>query len=372
MKEYHFKDCFKDLTGGNLKVKQSQYLDSGQYPIVDQGKKLIGGYTDLDGKVSRNGEVIIFGDHTGIIKFVDFDFVLGADGVKVIEPNYEKIHPKFAYYLFSNIELPSTGYDRRFKYLKRIKFFLPPLATQKKIAAILDAADDYRKKTKALIDKYDQLAQSLFLDMFGDPVTNPKGWEIVKFSDVGKLDRGKSKHRPRNAPELLGGKYPLVQTGDVANSGGYIADYKSTYSELGLKQSKLWKAGTLCITIAANIAKTGILTFDACFPDSVVGFLPNKTTNAEYVQNWLSFLQRALEDSAPESAQKNINLAILRNLDFPLPPMLLQNQFAERIELIEQQKQQAKTSLKKAEDLFNSLLQRAFNGELAEVETVSA
>ncbi len=249
---------------------------------------------------------------------------------------------------------------------KKLKIPLPPLETQKKIASILDEADKVRQLNKQLIAKYDELTQSLFLDMFGDPVTNPKGWEKVKFSEVGKLDRGKSKHRPRNAPELLGGDYPLIQTGDVANSGGYIREFKATYSELGLSQSKMWASGTLCITIAANIAKTGILTFDACFPDSVVGFVPNEKTNNEYTQFWMSFLQKILEDSAPESAQKNINLAILRALDFPLPPIELQNQFADRVQAIEEQKAQAQEALEKADDLFNSLLQRAFKGELVD------
>lgn len=143
---------------------------------------------------------------------------------------------------------------------------------------------------------------------------------MQKFGEVGTLDRGISKHRPRNAPELLGGSHPLVQTGEVANCDGYIRSYTSTYSDLGLRQSKMWPAGTLCITIAANIAKTGILTFEACFPDSVVGFRADDPATVEYVRVWLSFLQKALEDSAPESAQKNINLAILRGLNIPLPP----------------------------------------------------
>jgi len=250
------------------------------------------------------------------------------------------------------------------KEILSVQIPLPPLEQQKKIASILDAADSYRQKTKALIAKYDELTQSLFLDMFGDPVKNEKGWEIVKFSNVGKLDRGKSKHRPRNAPELLGGTHPLIQTGDVAKSGGYITDYKTTYSDIGLAQSRLWEAGTLCITIAANIAKTGILTFEACFPDSVVGFTPNIKTNNEYTQKWMSFLQKTLQDSAPESAQKNINLAILKDLNFPLAPITLQNQFAERVNLIEQQKASVQASFEKADELFNSLLQKAFKGGL--------
>ncbi len=149
----------------------------------------------------------------------------------------------------------------------------------------------------------------------------------MKFSEVGTLDRGKSKHRPRNAPELLGGIHPLIQTGDVANSGGYITEYFSTYSDIGLAQSKMWKKGTLCITIAANIAKTGILTFDACFPDSVVGFQPNQHVEVEFIQHWLGFLQKQLEETAPEVAQKNINLAILRDLDVIIPDKALQMKF---------------------------------------------
>ncbi len=281
-----------------------------------------------------------------------------------------KVDQSFLYYVLKNFNFTDGG-DRAVMgktlnkaKLKELKIPLPPLAEQQKIASILDAADSLRQKDQQLIEKYTALSQSLFLEMFGDPVSNPMGWDKVALGAIGKLDRGKSKHRPRNAPELLDGKHPLIQTGDIANCGGYIRKFDSTYSDIGLAQSKLWKAGTLCITIAANIAKTGILTFDACFPDSVVGFIPNEKSDKEYVRYWLSFLQKTLEDSAPMAAQKNINLKILRELELPLPPIKLQNQFAERIQLIEAQKQQAQTSLQKSAALFNSLLQRAFKGEL--------
>jgi type I restriction enzyme S subunit len=183
----------------------------------------------------------------------------------------------------------------------RLRLLLPPLEDQKHIAAVLDKTDSIHEKQQQSIHLTVEFMRSTFLDMFGEPVTNPKRWGKTKFDAIGSLDRGVSKNRPRNAPELLGGPYPLIQTGDVANSAGYIKDYKSTYSEIGLKQSKMWPAGTLCITIAANIAKTGILTFAACFPDSIVGFIPNKLVTTEYVQSWLGFLQKNLEDNAPES-----------------------------------------------------------------------
>lgn len=250
------------------------------------------------------------------------------------------------------------------KDVARLKIPLPPLPEQRRIAAILDQADTLRTQRRAALAQLDSLTQSLFLAMFGDPVTNPKGWPKPLFGSVGRLDRGVSKHRPRNAPELIGGPYPLVQTGEVANCDGYIRAHNSTYSEVGLRQSKMWPKGTLCITIAANIAKTGILTFDACFPDSVVGFRADDPATVEYIRVWLSFLQKALEESAPESAQKNINLAILRDLPLPLPPLARQQSFATRVQAIEALKAQHRAALAEADALFAALQQRAFAGSL--------
>ena len=248
--------------------------------------------------------------------------------------------------------------------LTKIKIPLPSLEEQKRIAEILDRSQFLISKRQEAIAQLNILTQAIFIEMFGDPVINPKGWTIEKLGKLGTLDRGISKHRPRNAPELLGGIYPLVQTGDVANSGGYIRHYKNTYSEVGLRQSKMWKTGTLCITIAANIAKTGILTFDACFPDSIVGFLAKDFATIEFVRVWLSFIQKTLEETAPESAQKNINLGTLRDLSIPFPPLLLQKEFAQRVEAVEKLKATHRASLSELQELFASLQHRAFRGEL--------
>ena len=126
----------------------------------------------------------------------------------------------------------------------------------------------------------------------------------------------------------------------------------------------MWNKGTLCITIAANIAKTSILTFDACFPDSVVGFVPNNKTNNIFVQVWFTFLQQILENSAPESAQKNINLKILGEQDVINPPIELQNQFSNFVTKVDKLKFEMEKSLKELENNFNSLMQKAFKGEL--------
>ncbi|MDF9814211.1 restriction endonuclease subunit S [Streptomyces sp. SPB162] len=248
-------------------------------------------------------------------------------------------------------------------FFKGFSVAKPPLAEQKRIALALDRVDAVRAKRREAIALLDDLAQSIFLDMFGDPVVNAKDWPVRKLEKMGTLDRGVSKHRPRNDPALLGGEFPLIQTGDVAGSGGYITRFTSTYSDLGLNQSRLWPAGTLCITIAANIAKTGILTFDACFPDSVVGFTASPA-RVEYIRAWLSFLQEALEASAPESAQKNINLAVLRNLEIPYPGEDLIRVFSERVKVIEVSKDAHRTHLATLDELFTSLQHRAFSGTL--------
>jgi len=241
---------------------------------------------------------------------------------------------------------------------------LPSLAEQRRIADILDKADALRVKRRTSLSKLHTLTQSIFLDIFGDPTANPKQWPMATLASFGTIERGVSKHRPRGAPELLGGPCPLIQTGDVANCDGYIRTFKSTYSELGLRQSRMWPAGTLCITIAANIAKTGILTFDACFPDSVVGFRSQELATVEFIRCYFSFVQASLELAAPESAQKNINLDILRTLRVPVPPLNLQREFARRTQAIEVLRMREQSSMAELDALFASLQHRAFCSEL--------
>ncbi|EOT7724235.1 restriction endonuclease subunit S [Escherichia coli] len=155
------------------------------------------------------------------------------------------------------------------------------------------------------------------------PFELPEGWEWSYLSDIGILARGRSKHRPRNDPTLYAdGTIPLVQTGDVARSNGCINTYSALYNKLGLSQSKLWNKGTLCITIAANIADSGILNFDACFPDSVVGFTPYENEiPVLYFHYFMMTIKSTLEKFAPSTAQKNINIDILSQLFFPCPPL---------------------------------------------------
>ena len=237
---------------------------------------------------------------------------------------------------------------------------IPSVVEQNEIVIKLNKANELIALRKEQLTKLDQLVKSRFVELFGDPVNNSKGLPGLTLPELGEFGRGVSKHRPRNDPKLLGGKYPLIQTGEVANSELYITNYENTYSELGLKQSKMWQAGTLCITIAANIAKTAILTFDACFPDSVVGFKANDKTNNIFIHYWFSFFQAILEAQAPESAQKNINLKILSELKIIVPPIEQQNEFVAFVEQTDKSKLAIQQSLDKLETLKKSLMQKYF------------
>lgn len=359
-----FASALTDRTGGQRKVLRRDCLPHGSLPVIDQGIASVAGYTN-DESAAYIGSlpVILFGDHTRALKYVDFPFALGADGVRVLQPSpcYES---KFIYYYLLAHEILEQGYSRHFKYLKQITFPLFPFSEQRRIVEILDQADRLRRLRAEAGAKAARVLPALFIKMFGDPSTNPMGWPVKPLGEIGELDRGRSRHRPRNDPTLLGGPYPLIQTGEVANSGGRIREYVQTYSELGLAQSKMWPAGTLCITIAANIASTGILEFDACFPDSVVGFIPGPDTTTEYVQFILTRLRDVLERNAPQVAQRNINLKVLRSLVVPVPPIELQQHFSTQVrkhyDCLSRQSL-AHTTLNR---LFASTITRAFSGDL--------
>ncbi|WP_159071582.1 restriction endonuclease subunit S [Neisseria elongata] len=196
----------------------------------------------------------------------------------------------------------------------------------------------------------------------------PSGWIWGKLSDLGELARGKSKHRPRNDKKLFGGKYPFIQTGEVRAANRIIKKYEQTYSEFGLEQSKLWQKGTLCITIAANIAETAFLGFDACFPDSIVGFSASKAVLPEYIELFIKSARTKIESYAPATAQKNINLNTLENLIVPYCSLTEQNQIVAILEnkltACDQLADELAKQLKQAELLKQAVLKAAFSGSL--------
>ncbi len=172
----------------------------------------------------------------------------------------------------------------------------------------------------------------------------PEGWQAKKLHELGFVGRGRSRHRPRNDPKLYGGDYPFVQTGDVKAAEFWITEYSQTYNEEGLKQSKIWDRGTLCITIAANIAETAVLGLNACFPDSIVGFVPNEDkADVAFIKYYIDLIKMQMQSISQGTTQDNLSLGKLETFDFIVPDVKLQRKIASIIlaydDLIENNRQ---------------------------------
>ena len=306
--------------------------------------------------------------------------------LKIVKSN---LSPIFLHYYFKNFkhdfEMKSSGSTVQGITLSNVQnnpLPLPPMNEQQRILNTIQTLfadlDEAKEKLTVVVEGFAQRKAAILHQAFTGELTakwreenhlSSESWEKRRLGELGTLERGKSKHRPRNDPKLFGGPYPFVQTGDISSAGMYLTAHKQTLSEVGLQQSKLFPTGTLCITIAANIGDVSILSYDCCFPDSVVGFTPNESSLSEYVYYMMTTIQQELEANAPATAQKNINLKVLNDTYVSVPTIDEQREFVRILDDLFEQEQQAQsaveTVLTDIDTLKKSILARAFRGELS-------
>lgn len=364
-----FDKVLKDRSGGNIKIKSKETLEDGLLPVIDQGKDFIAGYTDNEkAKANVSLPLVIFGDHTRILKYIDFDFAMGADGTKVLEVINNKAYPKFIYYYLRSLNIIDTGYNRHFKYVKDLVFPLPPLETQKRIAAILDDAAALRDKTQQLLTEYDQLAQSIFLEMFGDPATNQKKWQIKSINNLSEKIQigpfGSQLHQSDyqnsglslvNPTDICDGKIDLINCKKISEDkfyslpnyhlqiGDVIMARRGDLSKIAVVNDKDLFCGTGSLYVRLKKDINPVFFFHFLINDSTI---------------------YKLYEKARGITMANLNKTIIKEFEVQVPPRDLQNQFSDKITLIKQQKELAKQELQECEILFNCLLQKAFKGEL--------
>ena len=377
MKEVKFKDTFEFQKKSKIKAGDGLKIDEGEYPFYTSSNTL----TKSINEYLFNKESLIFG--TGGLASIHYSnkkFAVSTDCFVTQSKNSDEVFLKYIYYYLSgNIHVLENGFKGAGlkhiskSYISDIKIPLPPLDQQKKIAAILDAADTYRQKTKALITKYDELTQSLFLDMFGDPVKNPKGWEVKLLRELTtKIGSGAT---PR------GGKSAYKDEGISLIRSMNVYDNKFKYKNLAfidddqaekLKNVIVEKEDVLFNITGASICRSSVV------PNNVLPARVNQHVSIlRPIKSVLTskFLSRLLISenvkikllgvgSGGGAVMEAITKEQLQNIQVIVPPIDLQNQFTERIQAIEAQKTQAQASLIQADNLFNSLLQRAFKGEL--------
>lgn len=308
----------------------------GNFPVINSGKEPLG-YINIFNTQNDPIGITSRGAGVGYVSWNEGKYFRGNLNYSATVQNEKVLLPRFLYFYLKNnskeIEnlctfdgIPALNKSA----LEGLLIPIPSLEIQEKIVQILDKMTAYvTELTSELTSRKKQY--SYYRDKllsFEDEVYQVE-WKTL--SEIAKdFGRGKSKHRPRNDVRLYGGDIPFIQTGDIREAGKWIENYSQTYSEFGLQQSKQWEKGTLCITIAANIAETGLLGFDACFPDSIIGFVANpEFAITEYVYYYLNSIKDYLANKSYGSAQDNLNLSTFSSLKIPVPSLEIQSRIVQ-------------------------------------------
>lgn len=366
-------------------ISTKDLIENGDY-LVYGANGVIGRYNEYNHEKSQL-LVTCRGATCGSVNISEpFSWING--NAMVISPFNSSILLKYMYYIFQsvvNFNKVITGSAQpqiTRQSLIPVTFPLPSTLEEQqrivnRIETLFAKLDQAKEKAQNVVDTFETRKASILHKAFIGELTKKwreengvgdDSWTEKKLEECGKWERGRSKHRPRNAPELFGGEYPFIQTGDVANADVYINEHKQTLSEFGFNQSRLFPAGTLCITIAANIGKVAILSYDCCFPDSVVGFTPNENNDSKFMYYKINEIEKDLEELAPATAQKNLNLKLLTSVKLKVPMLPEQQEIVHILDVILEKETKAKESaeavLEQIDLLKKSILARAFRGEL--------
>src|SRR5690606_3458315 len=277
-----------------------------------------------------------------------------------------KVSLDYLYWAMQTLQLDSVG-DKAVMgitlnkaKLKNLEIPLPPLPVQEKIAAVLDKADALRRKDQELLKKYDELAQAIFIDMFGDPVKNEKGWEVKRLEELGNWAAGGTPSRNNN--QYFNGDIPWVSSGELNQI--YISDTKEkiTLDAINNSATKLIEPFSLMLGMYDTAALKSSINTISMTCNQAIAYSKIKHGNLVYVYKTLQLTKEHHKSKQRGVRQKNLNLSIIRDIEIIFPPLHLQETFAKKIELINQFRAQANAV--KSEELFQSLLQRAFKAEL--------
>ena len=339
-----FTDIATSITP-RIKVDKSDYLLEGPVPIISQEESYISGYWDnLDDITPHNGPVIIFGDHSRVLKYVDCDFVVGADGVKIISPK-DCICAKFLFHFLKWYNIPSLCYSRHFKLIKDATFPVPSIETQMQIVAELDKINETIADCRELLRNLDALAQSLFYDFFGDPVTNPKGWETSRFGELCKLSAGGDKPFDTQKEISKDFNIPIYSNG-IENEGlyGYTSKPRITSPAITISGR-----GTLGVPFIRLKPFVPIIRLIVAIPSPVVNL------------TFLFYMIKLLKIGGKGAAIPQLTVPMVKDLLLPVPPLSLQEKFAARIEQIEEQKKAVEQTIAELQTLLDSRMDYWFN-----------
>lgn len=351
-----FEACI-NKTPKPKQVKTEEYNSGTKYPIVSQEDKLISGYYDDESYVFHiDSPVVIFGDHTRVLKYIDFDFVVGADGVKIISPKQE-LDAKFLLYYLQWYKIPNLGYSRHYKLLKEIQIPLPPKSTQLSIVSELDKINELIRLKKEQLKDYDNLAQSIFYEMFGDPVENDKGWEVKKLGEVGQIITGTTPST--NEESNWNGNINWVTPAELGTQL-YYGETIRRISTNAAKRLTLMPVGTVLLSTRAPIGKLAITKVPMCCNQGFKNIICCQDLNNIFLYFYLLLTMDKIKAMGRGATFKEVSKQAISHYLVPLPPLPLQQLFAQRIEQIERQKSAVQKAITDLETLLASRMQHWF------------
>ncbi|WP_116186931.1 restriction endonuclease subunit S [Pectobacterium aquaticum] len=366
-----FTKALKDATAGNVKIQKAEYADTGEIPIVDQGQSLYGGYTDDHNAICKSHlPTIIFGDHTRAFKYIDTPFALGADGAKVLEP-IANLDKRFLFHYLKQLKIESAGYSRHFKFLKETYVPVPPITEQKRIAAILDKSDAIRRKREQAIQLADNFLRAVFLDMFGDPVTNPKGWHIEYLPNLGTFKNGLNYGK-----EEAGANISYLGVGDFKSLDRIEGVHTLSSIQLNAVPPKDYflKDGDL-VFVRSNGNKALVGRCIAVYPGNekltFSGFcIRFRISDEEISTDFLNYLFRmpSVKNEMLKGGQganiQNINQKKLSEIAIPIPPRSLQKKFSETVRVFKLIQAKSNVNSNEIVNLLKAVSQKTFSGQL--------
>lgn len=362
-----FSNVFIDATKEGKKIPKEQYLSIGKYPIIDQGQNEIAGYTNDNAGLYEDIPAIIFGDHTRVIKFVDKPFFLGADGVKLLKAKNRTANYKYLYYALSNIKIPNTGYNRHFKWLKEVKIKLYSKEIQENIVSVLDKVMNLIDKRKQQLEKLDELVKSRFVEMFGNTEFNTKNFPVCKLEKLCKVGSSKriyqSEQSNDGVPFLrISNLNERIDTGnETCELYIPIEKYKELVS-LGLVPMK----DDILVTSRGTLGKCYIVRENDkfYFQDGMISWISaiDKKISSIYISYLflMTGVQKQISSLQAGSTVAYLSIAMLKKLDIIVPPIELQNQFADFVEQVNKSKAEIQKGLEKLELLKKALMQKYF------------
>ena len=361
-----FDEVLKDCTKLGTKIPTGEYLENGKYPIIDQGQNDIAGYYDSDDGLFEDVPTIVFGDHTRVVKYVDKPCFFGADGVKLLCPLDKDINCKYLFYQLSCADIPNTGYNRHFKWVKALNFKIPSSDEQNHVVEVLDKVTELISLRKQQLAKLDELVKARFVEMFGDAKLNPNNLPCCSLSEyivfLTSGSRGWSQYFTDS------GEY-FITIKNVKNCKITLQDVQCVTppDNAEAKRTRV-QENDLLISITADLGRTGIVTKKIAEHGAYINQhltcvrLKQDKLNPLYVAYYMeSDAGKEQFIAKNQSAVKaGLNFNAINSLKLMVPPLALQNQFAAFVERVDKQKQTVQQSLEKLKLMKKALMQEYF------------